>query len=1232
MPPTREQLAHDQEAVARHLIAAVHRRFSGQAPGLERIFKTDPAQHVVLGVLDPVEAPFAPPAHPDLPDEPGVPVDVLPPSEIGVTVWLDVPPDTTEVTFDVDLDFTMYLPAFPTWEEQTTWMTGARSADLEETSPDVRVDDDDQAVGDDDAAVSDPVGDDPPDAPDARPRPEDGASDDQAAPDGHAAPGGRRSSRTVRLAPVHERHPVAATAQITVPLRRGVVDDDGVAQAALDKVVTAALSNLARPLRGHAKQGVSIEAVQAGRDAYDAELAERVTGDLPALPEVRMLVGVMDDPRGGWRINLTLANTAQLVRRRERAQQCLYDAHFVATINTGAFRNLGYRLSARDWRIDPQVFAHGRFCVGDVSEDRLTVATNTWPVYQARVFESRPEAQPSFQELIDDPIGTLEGIATMMRTFATDWEAFARSTPLDPDQQTACDHDLATFRDEADRFQRGIDLLGRDPRLRDAFVCANRAFLVLNTPDALHPDPAVVPRQPRITSWRLFQIVFIVLGLAALASREHDDADLQAELGIADVLWFPTGGGKSEAFLGAVAVALFFDRLRDKDMGVSALIRFPLRMLSVQQLDRVLRLLTACEHVRTTDLGARGDPFELGYFVGRSNTPNRLTDGNDDRWGDINRMARWSDQERRRNVVITTCPFCSSTDVELVADPANVRLDHRCTSCNQRIPVVISDDEVFRTLPAVIVATVDKAAAIAFQPHFSHLTHGPAFRCPKHGYVTFAAGAANARRCLARRLCDVEPATWDLVSPYDPAPSLVVQDELHLIAEDLGTLAAHYETLFAHLCRKGSTRAPKIIAATATISDYENQVRQLYALKPRRFPSEGYREGETFYAARRDLTRRLFVGALPSRLDTAQFGIVAGQVWRGELDRLRTTPAAQVVTELGLQAHATDAEIAGLLFRYELQLFYANRKNDAERTHEQMRRAGERGPSFYEAELLTGNTPLSEISAAIRRIDGENLTDNPDPASRLAVVAGTSLVSHGVDLARLNVLHVAGMPGTNAYYVQATARAGRTDVGVVFTAYSRSFARDRAAFHFFEPHHAYANQLVEAVSLNRFAVNGPKKTATGVLAALLLNGFARDTALNPPSGNVIPNFMLSDIFRDWLRRQHANFDTVIESEVLDAYGLNAAVLDPVVARYFKDAVRDRLSEEVVQLRSPMAGTIQRCFLNKPPSSFRDIDEPVEFGAYGYHSGNDFKTLTNRRDSDSFDGSEAPVADEHEVVD
>jgi hypothetical protein len=1207
MTISRADRAADQEAVARHLVEAVRTRFAGEDPAVSRIVGREPNEVVVLGVLDPREPPIEAPSHPDLPDEPGVPIDVLPPSELGVTVWVDAPLDASHVEFDVDAAFSMYLPEYPTWAEQRRAMTGG-VADPEDQP---EADDEDLAVGDD--LVVDGLD----------------TSEEVAAPaDGGGAeanpgPGGRTS----RFAPVFARRDVTFSTTVEVPLPAGFVTDEGAAQAAIAAVVESNSDRLAFILRGRAKTGVSLVAIDAGEAAYEAEIVERKTNQAPPLPSVEFLAAATRDPRGGWRINLTLANTSTSATRRDKPGQTIYNARFRARLREGSYRNLGFRLSESDWRTNPEVYAHGRFCVGEV--DGQTVSTNTWPIYRDLVFESRTELQPSFQELVDDPIDVLTKIAVRMDDFAEEWRQFEASSGLDAERAARCHDDLETFVNEAERFRRGIALLERDPRLLTAFRHANRAFLVLNTPNALNPDPSAVVGNPRITSWRLFQIVFIVLGLSSLAAREIGDPELAKELETADVLWFPTGGGKSEAFLGLVAVALFYDRLRDKEFGTSALIRFPLRMLSVQQLDRVLRLITASERVHQDHHPGLGDPFELGYFVGKNNTPNTLTRVTDDKWGDIKRMATWSDAEQKKNVVITTCPYCSSAEVRLVADETRVRLDHVCDGCGSRIPVVISDDEVYRTLPAVVVGTVDKLATIAFQPHFSHFTHGPAFECPKHGYVTFAAGGVNQRRCIARTFCDVEPSNWATVAPYDPAPALVIQDELHLLAEELGTLDAHYETLFAHLCRAGSKLAPKIIAATATISDYENQVLQLYALEPRRFPSEGFREGETFYAARLDLPRRLFIGALPSRWDTAQFGIAAADRWRGELDRLRGLSLQACIDELGLRAHSAAADVAELLFRYELELFYANRKNDAERAADQMRRIGDRGPSHFEAELLTGDTPLTDISAAIRRVEAETLATNPDPATRLAVVAGTSLVSHGVDLSRLNMLHVAGMPPTNAFYVQATARAGRTDVGVVMTAFSRIFARDRSAFHFFEPQHAYAPQLVEAVSLNRFAVHSPKKTVTGMLSALIINRVARDAALNPATGNLITNLSFTNSFQHWLALQPATMDGDLVDEVLEAYGLHAHVLDPVVANYFADAVRHRLREELAQLRGGTQQMIQKCFLNKPPTSFRDIDEAVEFGAYGYRSEADFRALVDRSARAVVDESEVPMAVEEE---
>jgi hypothetical protein len=1196
----------DQEALVRHLAETVRRRLAGSDDAGRLIVGREPTEIVVLGVLQPREPPFSPPPVPGLPDEPGVPVDILPPSELGTTVWVDAPRGSRTIQFEIEAQFAIYLPQFPTLDQQRAWMSGLRTADDDE-----RTDDEDVVVGDEEVVMVGP----PPPSP--------------ATP---SAP--PTSGKMVHLAPVYRRYEVNAAFAIEVPLAAGVATDGRATQDALDVVVAGARGDrLAVKLRGRSKQGVSKDAIDAGEEAFESEIDSRRTPDLLPLPEVQFLAAATPDPRGGWRVNLTLANTAVSESRRSRPMQTIFDAAFSARLEeTAAYRNFGYRLADRDWRVDPQVFAHGRFCVGEIEDDHRTIRTNTWPIHRELVFESRPDLQPSFTDLARNPVDVLSAIHERMKEFEAGWQRFIATTNLDDDDKAACETQLAAFADETRRFARGIQLLELDDRLRQAFVWANEAFLALNTPNGLNPDPSAPRGAPRITSWRLFQIVFIVLGMSALAAREHPDVEeLQDELNIADVLWFPTGGGKSEAFLGLVAVALFYDRLRGKSLGVTAFIRFPLRMLSVQQLERVLRVVVACEQVRIAALEAAddlGEPFELGYFVGRQNTPNSLTNVQDDRWGDIDRMNGWSDIDKRRRIVITSCPYCDSTEVTLEPDVAAVRLHHRCLQCERRIPVVITDDEVFRILPAVVVATVDKLAAVAFQPHFSHFTHGPAFRCPDHGYVTFAKGRPDRRRCLAATHCAKEPVDWSAVAPYDPAPALVVQDELHLLAEELGTLAAHYETLFAHLARVGSGRPSKIIAATATISDYENQIRHLYALEPRRFPTEGYRAGETFYASRLDLPRRLFVGALPTQIDTAQFGLIAAMTWRHELDRLRQLPGHDVIALLDLR-HYDDSEIADLLFRYELQLFYANRKNDAERVHEQMRRHGNNGPSHFDAELLTGDTPLAAISAAIRRVEAENLTTEPDERKRLAAIAGTSLVSHGVDLARLNVMHVAGMPSTNAYYVQATSRAGRSDVGVVFMAFSRVFARDRAAFHFFEPQHAYANQLVEAVSLNRFAVNAPAKTATGMLSAVIINRIARDVALNPPSGNDVTNLSLTTPFQKWLANQPAEIDQALIDEVLTAYGTHSHVLDPVVARYFSDAIERRLKGELESLRAGTRVTIQKCFLNKPPSSFRDIDEAVEFGTYGYFSGKDFETLTGRRDRDVSDASEAPMAAEEE---
>jgi hypothetical protein len=759
----------------------------------------------------------------------------------------------------------------------------------------------------------------------------------------------------------------------------------------------------------------------------------------------------------------------------------------------------------------------------------------------------------------------------------------------------------------------------------------NEAFLLVRSPGALDPtrDGAVV--HPSVATWRLFQLVFIVANLASLAAREQDESAWRAELNYAEVLWFPTGGGKSDALFGVVATGMFFDRLRGKRYGTTAIVRFPLRMLSVQQLERMLGLVIACEHIRSREAKSRplGDPFTLGYFVGRGNTPNKLTDASDRRWGDIRAMAARPADWRHDKVVVPTCCYCGAATV-LEPDVDGVRLHHRCTNpderCRRLLPVVVTDDEVYRYLPAIVVATVDKAATVAWNPHFSHLTHGPRYRCPDHGFVTFAYGGRNDKRCVARGFCTRPITDWEELDPHDPAPALVVQDELHLLAEDLGTFAAHYETLWQWLTTRRPPHLPsKVLAATATISDYEQQVNQLYALTPRRFPTDGYVEGESFYAlTHHELARRLFVGALPSQVDVVEFSLLAGHTIRAELERLRAADPEDVVRNLGMK-HYGSGEVAQLLFAYELQLYYANRKTHADRVNSEMAAAASTGdPAEFKSVKLDGQTPLPTISEAIRRVEHQDLAI--PAAERLAVIAGTSLVSHGVDLERLNVQFMMGMPATVAYYVQATSRAGRRGVGLVFCVLSRSHPRDRSVFHFFEPQHAYVNRLVEPVALNRFSVHGPTKTSPGLMAGIILNDWGRDEALLGVGARPV-HFGFAEEFRGWLPRMPASIETDLHDQVRACYGLNAPVLDTLVARQFADRV-DLLVDQLLQaVRGSNEATLQGSMRPKPPTSFRDIDAPVEFGTYGPRAREAFRMLSGYGDTRIDPNAEVDTADE-----
>jgi hypothetical protein len=834
-----------------------------------------------------------------------------------------------------------------------------------------------------------------------------------------------------------------------------------------------------------------------------------------------------------------------------------------------------------------------------------------------------------FSDLADETtcLGELGKILALMRQFEGTWRSALASWP-DAATQQACRAALDAYRQDVAGFERGLRCLGEDERLATAFREANHVFARVGA----------ARRQP-VTSWRLFQVVYQVIQLAALRARESDDSELLAELDVVDVLWFPTGGGKTEAYLGLITTALFYDRLRGKPRGVTAILRFPLRMLSVQQLQRLLAVVWVAEQRRqellATGIPVGGDRFALGYWIGRSNAaPNSLVDTRqrDQRehiawWADY--LATVPREETNKDRIITACPNpdCPNSQVELEADVEMVRLRHVCRGCRQELPVYVSDDEVYRYLPAVLVCTVDKLAHVARAAEVASLLAGPLYQCPKHGYFSwhqavFRAGTPipeRTDRCLAVGLCDVPAADYVAVTPTrDPGPALQIQDELHLIEEELGTFNAHYETLMEEMQRSFGTRRPaKLLAATATIEAYDEQVRQLYARRARVFPSPGWELDRSFYVDTIDAARRLYIGALPYRPDAAEFGEKVQAFLHAEVTWMQDHPqeALDALHARGLHQQRSIHWLEQELFRHELTLGYVNQKRDADRIQyglQQLHRLGEL-PDELRVASLTGDNTLAEIADTLAEIETQTL--HAARHTRLRALVATSILSHGVDLEPLNLMVINGMTPAVADYIQVSSRAGRAHVGLVIVGYDRRKLRDLSFYRYFLKYHEFLDRLIAPVPVNRFAKFAVIRTVPGLCSALLLHvyGRARHDAHPQTPDSARPRVrslaIAGELRRWWLGAEPPADKTLelaervlralgIGKRVLAPDGLGAitlqAIFDPGMEAVLRADATEEVLRQVTLMQGQTSGSTPSIFRPEPLTSFRDVDEPLEF--------------------------------------
>ncbi|MBS2964247.1 DISARM system helicase DrmA [Actinocrinis puniceicyclus] len=748
---------------------------------------------------------------------------------------------------------------------------------------------------------------------------------------------------------------------------------------------------------------------------------------------------------------------------------------------------------------------------------------------------------------------------------------------------------LTAAREAATRIEAGIDLLTGPPGLRDeralaAFRFANSAMHQqrIHTIAAaqrrrdpnLLPDQAVAAadadeRAARNRSWRPFQLAFLLLNLPALADPGHPERSTDTEAAIADLLWFPTGGGKTEAYLGLTAFTLAIRRLQPEseyggyraDRGIAVLMRYTLRLLTIQQFYRAAALICACEVLRRADTARWGsEPFRIGLWVGGDVTPNSV-DRAEEWVRELNR-----DKGRPRlgggsPHQLTHCPWCGSALEAARAVTVDLkglrRTWVRCPDvmycpfgpmgeysgahgAEPGLPVVVTDEELYRLLPSLVIATVDKFAQLPWQGATRTLFGGVDRYCERHGHLAAETTSAAWESATGHQATDALPPARILPGARIRPPDLIVQDELHLISGPLGSLVGLYESAVDRLATwergPGKYVRPKVIASTATVRRARKQIGALFNRETRIFPPPGLDADDSFFARTRPVQGpgsrpgRLYVGlcAHGSRIKNTHIRVYVALL-----------AAAHALHEKYGRNEITDPYMTVVGYFNSLRDLGGMRRLVEDDVTTRVGRAAERGlanrrePQLRELTSRMSNEDIPAVLAELERsYTGRSAGYGPDAgpsrsgsegqraesARAVDVLLATNMIAVGVDVPRLGAMIVANQPKSPAEYIQATSRVGRAAPGLVFTVYNWARPRDLSHYESFEAFHATMYQHVEALSVTPFADRAIDRGLSGVLAALVRD-LRPDYNTNLGAGYLTRDSELADHVTQYLRRR-----------------------------------------------------------------------------------------------------------------
>ncbi len=645
----------------------------------------------------------------------------------------------------------------------------------------------------------------------------------------------------------------------------------------------------------------------------------------------------------------------------------------------------------------------------------------------------------------------------------------------------------------ATRMHKGIDILKENPKAWQAFQLANRAMFMQRAHLKLQAETSNINRYPDDEelsqildeidyfsiderfkdrySWRPFQIAFLLMSIESIVNDSCNDRTL------VDLIWFPTGGGKTEAYLGLTAFTIFYRRLSNLEVsaGTTVIMRYTLRLLAAQQFTRASTLICACEFIRVDATSRKpkygryplgGDRITIGLWIGGDHTPNK----DDQAKTNLNELLKSSTEEleykkdRYNKFQVLKCPWCGTKLVQDVIDHKkkgvfgyrmknNRHLELYCPqeSCffnlEGSLPIQVVDEELYDNPPTLLFGTVDKFAMLPWNPRIG---------------AFFGIGSENR------------------------SPELIIQDELHLISGPLGTMVGLYEAAIDALCKSKGVNT-KIIASTATIRRAVEQCASLYNRSINQFPHPGIDAEDSFFAREsvvnyeNGIFGRKYVGLMPSGKTKAMMEIrsissMLQKIYGMSLDDdvkdkyWTLTVYFNSLKDLGKCSTLVDDDVKDFIKR---MAYRTGTAKDAR--------------MITNADELTSRVSTTQLNQTLDKLEKlaynkENIENKRWPSN---VLLATNMISVGIDVARLNVMLLVGQPKLTSEYIQASSRVGREYPGVAFTMYDGSKSRDRSHYEQFKGYHESFYKHVEPTGVTPFSKPARERALHAVVISLL---------------------------------------------------------------------------------------------------------------------------------------------------